>query len=405
MKKVFFANHAQFEGKYTNLGDWAIFEQMIKRLEPYVNTKIQIIVPSADVQYTNEHYPVTAIKRGGIQGILNALRWIRKCDIVVIGGGEIVQDRSSLVYIPYQLIRPLIGKIFKKKLFGYAIGVGDREEISAIGRLQARMVLNMFDTITVRDEKSYRILREYLKVKRPSIYLTADPALNLSVDHTDEILNNDKFFVISARSIYHRNHNILPFAIRKKLHLVPKVYYSEIKRFQKDIAMLVEQTIEKYGYNVYFLNTYTGKQMSAGDDGFTKTIIAKIDSKYASKIHVINPEYTPSQIKNHLKDAQFILSVPLHPLILGGAEGVPVLSLAYASKNRCFMEQIEMERFIYKVEVLGDRIDKRQINKDIDDIIFNRNKWSKELVEKVSYLKIQELKNAQLLLQLCDISE
>ena len=158
MKRIFLANHAQFEGKYTNLGDWAIFEQMENLFLPEIyNGNIEIIVPSGDIKYTIDNYQVIAFQRGGFRGIVNTLKWIKKSDIIVLGGGEIIQDRSSLVYIPYLLIRPLIAKILHKKLFGYAIGVGEKEEISFLGKIQSKIVLNMFDTITVRDEKSNTI--------------------------------------------------------------------------------------------------------------------------------------------------------------------------------------------------------------------------------------------------------
>lgn len=112
MKRILFANHAQFEGRYTNLGDWAIFEEMIDMFhDDIINKKVEIIVPSSDTVFTMNHYPVTAFQRGGIRGIWNTLKWIIKSDVIVIGGGEIVQDKSSLIYIPYQLIRPLIRKI------------------------------------------------------------------------------------------------------------------------------------------------------------------------------------------------------------------------------------------------------------------------------------------------------
>ena len=175
MKRILFANHAQFEGAHTNLGDWAIFEEMVESLSDEIkNGNVEILVPSSDPAYTDSNYPVKAFKRGGIRGILNTCRAIFRSDVVLIGGGEIVQDRSSMVYIPYQLIRPFIAKLLGKKLFAYAIGIGTEDEISAIGRIQSKFVLNMFDVITVRDEKSYRILKSYLGVSKPQIYLTAE---------------------------------------------------------------------------------------------------------------------------------------------------------------------------------------------------------------------------------------
>lgn len=398
MKRILFANHAQFEGRCTNLGDWAIFEQMVEKLSPEIDTKkIEIIVPSADVEYTNSHYPVTAFKRGGILGIINTLKWIIKSDVVLIGGGEIVQDCSSMVYIPYQLIRPFIAKLFRKKLFAYAIGVGEEEEISWIGKLQSKIILNMFDVITVRDEKSYHVLKNYLKVNKPQIFLTADPALNLQKKKSKVNMDKD-YFVISVRSVYHRNHNILPFSIRKRLGIVPSEYYDAIKEFKKEIAKLADNISKKYDYDIKFLNTYVGPKMSASDDKFTLDVADKMKEK--KRVEIININNTPSQNKFVLAGAQLIISVPLHPLILGASENVPVFSLAYASKNRSFMNQIKHPEHIYKVEKIEDRIDVKQILTDIDNVMTNKSQYKKDLMDIVSYNKKLEQQNSQLLLEL-----
>jgi len=400
LKRILFANHAQFEGKHTNLGDWAIFEQMVNKLSPQIKSgEIEVIVPSADVEFTNSHYPVKAFKRGGMQGIWNTLKWILKSDVVLIGGGEIVQDRSSLVYIPYQLIRPFIAKIFGKKLFGYAIGVGEEEEISAFGKWISKMVLDMFDIITVRDEKSFRVLKDFLKVKKPQIYITADPALNLCADAVCQEKEKD-YFVISVRSVYHRNHNILPFSMRQKLKLVSADYYEAIDQFKNEIAKMTDGLINKYGYEAKFLNTYIGAQMSASDDKFTTDVITRISDENRRNVSVIDVSYTPSQNKSVLGKAQFIVTVPLHPLILGASENVPVFSLAYASKNKCFMEQIKHPEHIYKVEQIEDKIDINKIMEDIDVVILNKKDYLSELKDVVDYNKQKEQLNSELLLNL-----
>ncbi len=401
MKRIFFANHSQFEGKYTNLGDWAIFEQMENLFLPEIqNGNIEIIVPSADVKYTTDNYQVIAFKRGGIRGVINTLKWIAKSDVILIGGGEVVQDRSSLVYISYLLIRPMIAKILHKKLFAYAIGVGEEEEISFLGKIQSKIVLNMFDAITVRDEKSYRVLHEYIHITKPKIYITADPALNLISKPSLEVNMDKPYFVMSIRSVYHRNGNLLPFSIRKKLGLVSKTYNLEIDKFKNDIAYLAENLIDKYNFRLKFLNTYTGKQMSASDDKFTADIISRISSKYQSKIDIVSAENTPSETKYILGKAQFIISVPLHPLILGASENVPVFSLAYASKNKCFMKQIGRDENIYSVEKIGERLDIEKIIFDINEVMSNIEDYKIELSKVIKENKEKELNNYKLFMEI-----
>lgn len=393
MKTIYLANHAQFEGKHTNLGDWAIFEQMIAKLKPYIDKKkYRVIVASAEPEFTQLYYPVIAFQRGGVSGILNSLKWLWKSDVIIIGGGEIIQDLSSLVYIPYQLIRPLIGKIFGKKLYAYAIGVGESWEISGIGRLQAKLVLNLFDVITVRDEKSYYMLKDDLKIRHPQLLLSSDPAINLQEKNFPSD-RNEKYAVMSVRSVYHRTRSILPFSIRKKLKLLPKEYYQEIDTFKSNMAEMATYIIQKYEMKVLFLNTYTGKSMSANDDEFSLDVINRIPLNMRSKVEIIGQNLFPCQIKGVLARAQIIISVPLHPLILGASEGVPVMSFAYASKSMCFMKEIGMDKYIYPVVKIGDRVNMRKVIEDLDGIFLDQTAIKEKIHYKVSILKKRERKN------------
>lgn len=403
--KIFFANHAQFEAQRTNLGDWAIFEQMIGKLEKYIKEgRVEVYVPTSDVNYTKEHYPVIPFKRGGIAGVFNTLAIIKKSDIVIIGGGEIVQDKSSIVYIPYQLIRPFIAKLFKKKLFGYAIGIGQKDEISKFGKIISSFVLNKFDIITVRDRKSLEVLKNFLNVNKPQIYLTADPAINLQAKKNKFDLKGD-VITVSIRSVFHRNHNLLPFSIRKKLKIVSKQYYEEIEIFKDTLARIITKLVKKNDFEILFLNTYTGKQMSAEDDIFTKDVINRLPKDILDSIHVIPPNYTPSQIKYCLGFSKLIMSVPLHPIILGASEEVPSISLSYASKMDSFMDEINMENYVHSVKDLGDKLDENKILDDINKILKNYKFYKDSISKNVLELKKREEMNLQLLLELAEVEK
>lgn len=400
--KILFANHAQFEGSTTNLGDWAIFEQMVSLFSEEIQRGIyEIHVPSSEPEFTQTHYPVHAFQRGGFKGMMNTIKAIMNSDVVLIGGGEIVQDKSSFIYIPYQLIRPLVAKLFRKKLFAYAIGVGEPSEISFLGKLQSKIVLNMFDIITVRDEKSLKSLRDYLKVTKPQTYLTADPAINLVAK---EVTNSPKspYFVVSLRSVYHRTGSLLPFSVRKKLHLLPKVYFEKIEMFKNDMAQLIDSLIRESDLDVYFLNTYIGKSMSADDDAFTNTVISRLSDASKKRAHVIDVRYTPSENKFVLRGAQYILSVPLHPLILGTSELVPVFSLAYASKNVCFMQQVKISDHTYLIQDIQDQIDIYKVEADILSTYRNRSAYVADLSGTVSTIKNLERMNIEKLKMLCE---
>ena len=69
------------------------------------------------------------------------------------------------------------------------------------------------------------------------------------------------------------------------------------------------------------------------------------------------------------------------------------------------MEQMHLERFIYNVEKIGDRINKNLIKNDINEVVLNRDRWNEKIINRAKYLKNNENLNMDLLLQLCDVRE
>ncbi len=383
---IFFANHAQFEGAHTNLGDWAIFEQMYEAFRQYFSAcEVEVIVPSSEPDFTGKHYQVKTIKRGGLKGVFNHIKYLLRSDLVLVGGGELIQDKSSMVYIPYQLIRPLFAKLFGKKIFGYAIGVGEKYEVSKPGKAFSRFVLNLFDLITVRDEKSAVNLKEWIGVKVP-IYVTADPAINLVKKPT--FILEKPTAIFSVRSVYHRQHDLLPFAIKKKLGLVNENYFKEVEKFKGDIANIVDFVTREIGYNVLFINTYCGTQMSGQDDLFTQSLIKKC--KNIDRVKVLNEFLIPSQIKDIISQSEFVISVPLHPLILAASENIPTISLSYASKSIAFMHEIGQDEYVHEVIDIGQRLDMEKIKNQICFIIKNRCQIQRQIKEYVEVKKQKE---------------
>ena len=139
--------------------------------------------------------------------------------------------------------------------------------------------------------------------------------------------------------------------------------------------------------------------MSARDDLFTADIVERLSCMMKADIGIIDDSYTPSQKKYVLSKAIFIISIPLHPLILGASENVPVFGLAYASKSASFMAQIAHPEHVFKVEKAGDRLNVDEILLYVDEVLKN-NHYRDELKKTMDTLKKEEQKNAELLLEL-----
>ncbi len=402
-KRIFLATQAQFEGRKTNLGERAIFAQMLREIRKY-SPNVKISVLSSSPSYTRERYEVDPVPLGGIRGVINSLKTIMKCDILIVGGGELIQDKSSLVMVPYILIRPLIAKLFRKKVVAYAVGIGEDDEITNFGKSLARRIMNHFDLITVRDTKSKEMLFK-LGITKPKIFEAADAANTLPMSsrkRTKEILEIEgitnlkkPIVAFSMRSVFHRTHSLLPFSYKKKLGLLPKEYFKEITDFKEKIAKAADFIIEKYNANIIFVPSYKGEKLSARDDEFSKEIIELIKNK--DQAVLIKNDYAPEEIKGLFSVAEIIIAVPLHSLILGGSANVPLIDINYASKGRAYMEQIGQQKYILHVENPSDDLDLEVLINLIEEIWKNRQNIRKILEERNKIVFEKAQKSAKLL--------
>jgi polysaccharide pyruvyl transferase WcaK-like protein len=403
-RRIFFASPGQLEAERTNLGDRAIFGEMVRCLKALA-PDLEITVLSSDPEYTERLYDVRAVSPGTTAGVLASLRHIWRSDVVVVGGGELVQDRSSLLYTPYNLFRPALAKLLNKRVVAYAIGIGDESEMTFVARLCAPLVLDRFDLVMLRDPKSLDVLRR-LGVRRPVLALTADAAITIEPageDRVREILaaigtpiadSPGGFVCLSMRSVYHRNFNLLPFSYRKRWGLVSRSYERRVDEFKTHLARLADHAVEQFGCAVLFLPAYVGAQYSALDDRFTMEIRERM--RHADRSRVLDPTLMPTEIAGVLARAELLVAVPLHALILGGSVGTPLVDINYASKARAYMRMVGQERYVIPAESLDRPLDPDALFRAVDEVWRRRAQIRAELAAHNLELRRAALRNAEL---------
>ncbi|MHB8158534.1 MAG: polysaccharide pyruvyl transferase CsaB, partial [Desulfocucumaceae bacterium] len=163
---------------FKNNGDEAMLYAMLKAL----NEKIQGLVPvvlSKDPAETERFFGVRAVPRHDLGSILCE---IRKADLLISGGGGLLQDVTGPNSILYYLGIVTLAKILKKPVLFYGQGIGPVK--TPLGRTMMRLVANRVDLITVRDRESKKELLD-LGVIKPRVEVTADPALGLDTGEID----------------------------------------------------------------------------------------------------------------------------------------------------------------------------------------------------------------------------
>lgn len=100
MKRIFTASWGQLEKGGSNVGDEAIFASQVRDLSTLDGIRIGVM--SADPGKTESAYGPKPfdVGEGRLRAMTSGVRW---SDVVIVGGGELAQDRSSLLYTPYNL--------------------------------------------------------------------------------------------------------------------------------------------------------------------------------------------------------------------------------------------------------------------------------------------------------------
>lgn len=171
---------------FHNAGDEAMLLAILQALRKTFDAP-SITVISGNPSDTAKTFGVKAVPRFGILPILSSLF---RADLLISGGGSLLQDVTSWKSMIYYLTIIIFGVLFRKQVFLYSQGIGPVRY--RIIRIILKHVLNHVDAITVRDSESKGFLQR-LGVHR-TIYTTADAVLSLepvSLEKGKEILTRN----------------------------------------------------------------------------------------------------------------------------------------------------------------------------------------------------------------------
>lgn len=303
-KKIMISGYYGFK----NIGDEAILEAIINTLSS-LNSSWEVIVLSHNPKQTTKIFKVRSVSRRNYIEIYTHLRTI---DLLISGGGGLLQDYTSLGSLIYYLSIIYLAKKLKKKVMIYAQGIGPLN--SKVGKFLVRFVLSQVDLITLRDEGSKQIL-EGLNIRRPPIYITADPVFNLKSvreERIDEILNMENLsFPASASS------PLIGISLRE---------WEGLNKEQ--VAEVGDYLAREWKAEIVFL------PMQPQDLVVCQEVSAKM--KEPSKI--IKGEYLPSEWLGIISKFNLILGMRLHCLIMAMVASVPLLGIVYDPKVQEFLK-------------------------------------------------------------------
>ena len=165
-KKVILSGYFGFK----NFGDEAILSVLLENLKSVTS---DITVITSNPEYTKSlHKEIDCVKTFDM---FNIAAKIIRSDILISGGGSLLQDVTSVKSLFYYLIIIFMGIFFGKKVIIFAQGIGPIN--SKFGQFLTKILLKHCSFVTVRDFGSAELLAKW-NVKSQ---LVCDPIFSIPV--------------------------------------------------------------------------------------------------------------------------------------------------------------------------------------------------------------------------------
>lgn len=342
---------------FRNNGDDALLMSIINDLKAK-KPDIDIVVLSKNPAETERIYNVRAVSR---QNVLRLIKELKNTKMLISGGGTLIQDGTSTKSLLYYLSIIKAASVFGKKVMLYANGIGPLKEES--NRKLTKKVLDKVDIITLRDETSYKELKE-IDVKLPKIEITADPAFRLEFgSNSNTAENSDKTMLVSVRPWKELSAN-----------------------FCDVIAKVCDYANSEYGLKITFLPM---------QQKYDCEITEKIRSSMKAESNVIGADYDIKRLLELFSGVSLCVGMRLHTLIYSAVTCVPLIGLVYDPKVSGFLDYIGSDNYIDAREV-----DFNQFKEAVDSAMNNSDEQKTALLGKREELKIKAERNATLAIEL-----
>lgn len=361
MKKVVISGYYG----YDNVGDEALLKAIVDALRSCDN-KIHITVLSAQPEKTGRSLGVAAVSRTNLRDIVAA---IRNTDLLISGGGSLLQDVTGPLTIPYYLGIVAMAKALGKPVMFYAQGVGPVNK--KLGRTLIKHIVNKVDLITLRDRESAELLKE-IGVRKPVVKVTADPVFGLG--GAGEAEPGER--VLAGFGIDLKNGPLVGIAIRPWPN-----YESSLNALAEAAGYLLS-----LGRQVVIIPMHYPVDLSAAKE---------LHKRLGNKSVLLDRSLGPDRLMALTGKLELVIAMRLHALIFGAVQGVPVIGISYDPK---------VDKFLQSPGCFSagsvDSVSSETLIRLIDYILRNREAVSGQLAEFSRGLREAALENARLAIEL-----
>ena len=347
---------------YKNAGDEAILQSICRNITE--SGDVTMTVLSYDPEDTKTRYGYQAVNRFNIFRVLRALK---RCDVLVSGGGSLLQDYTSTRSLLYYLFIISSAKRMKKKVMIYANGIGPVSKKA--NRRRVRRVISKADIITLRDTESAEELRA-IGVMRDDVRITADPVFTM-----DGISREDSLRILEEHGI--SVGSFIVVSIRD---------WPGTGDFFEKIASVCDSIYETSGRDILFIQMQPNKEIG---------INRRVQGMMKNPSHILEGRFTAEELMGIIGASDLVLAMRLHALIFAARMNVPFAGIVYDPKVSSYTSTLCMPS-------AGDvtSFDEKAALKTISELLKRRIEYVEMLKSKSAQFSIAAKEDPALLMTL-----
>ncbi len=290
---------------FGNLGDDALLSVIVEQLcRRYEGATIDVL--SAKPEETMKDFGVDATPRWDAKAVRAA---IKKADIVLSGGGGLLQNATSLRSLFYYagVIRTATRASRRAMVFAQSIG-----PLDFWGKAVVKECCKHLSAATVRDARSARLLRGLVPPNVP-VEQTADPVFLYE--------GGEESVDLAAEGLGPHSDPLVVFSVRKA---------NGLKERLELLAHAADRFAQIYGARVAFLPLG-----GVGDAEASTLVIRKCKTA-----PVLLPECSLPRAATIIRQAKAVVGMRLHAVILAARYAVPFLAIPYDPKVSALCEDL-----------------------------------------------------------------
>ena len=298
---------------FDNIGDESILRTLITSLREKI-PDCRLTVLSHNPASTREKYGVEAVERMSPGAILRA---VRQCDMLISGGGSLLQDVTSSKSIHYYLFIIRLAKLLGKKVFIYSQGIGPIDH--AFNRRATARALKKADGIVVRDERSAKLL-EQIGLPQERIVITADPVIRMK--RPDRTVGRE---ILARAGIKKDGRLTVGWAIREK---------NRDSAFVREITECIRWLRENYDAESVLIPFHYEED---------REVCSVIAERTNGAAKCLSEKYLSEDMLSIIGNMDVLVGVRLHSMIYAAIMGVPIIGVSYDPKCTAFLNSVGLD--------------------------------------------------------------